>query len=498
MLVALLNLGLIASFQVEARAQTYPCGWAYWNNLPSNEPQAPFPEPPYPCSATGNDFFRLITGPQVSQCCQSLAFTNVPDYLPDLAMPVEIATFDACTLSQQTTVDLEFRSFVPQFFNLYACNQHRVFRMYLKYNGNVFMAIEPVESYMRYTRTFFLPGAPGESDVQVWRYVINGDADFDRQFAPPFWVPPCHACPATTDRFERVHFVGHADFSCKTDSQGLHHWDASISLSHHVGCLSHLDNPFINPLRKITAPNPNRHESTSYHMVGPLPFSFLAAPPMPQDVVITNGGIKFDAVRSTVMYPSPWNPSIRAHPFPPHCLTESSLYTVMEPKPVNCMCEASPPAPAIYYHSWIRPASQSYCYMPGTPPIATGQSWQSVVGASADIPDGFVQLYLGHWGAAGPWSNEGLLTNIGLIDHLNHCFPDPAYAFHITHGVTTTHDRTVGLPHFYDDPTVSSDVLIDFVDQVRDMTHARHAGMDFLPISAGSCVSTLVWTISKE
>jgi hypothetical protein len=117
----------------------------------------------------------------------------------------------------------------------------------------------------KFARTFKqLPNASG----QVWRFLLNGDLaclpNASTGYGCTSPLPRC-AFPLPN---APIHFDGHVDYCCDPANPGT--ITASVSLSHFQGCLSHA--PWsCKPISGFIG-----HEESSYHLVGPAPFTFGA------------------------------------------------------------------------------------------------------------------------------------------------------------------------------------------------------------------------------
>ena len=102
---------------------------------------------------------------------------------------------------------------------------------------------------------------------------------------------PINACTTVLPRCAAlslpVHFDGHIDYSCDWTVPGGA-VSCSFSLNHIQGCISHATWSQ-SPLAGVPG-----HEEMSYHIVGPAPFNFTAAP-LPQ------GPMTADSVRSSFL-----------------------------------------------------------------------------------------------------------------------------------------------------------------------------------------------------
>ena len=135
---------------------------------------------------------------------------------------------------------------------------------------NVFVAFPGGETISgqlaaKFARTWKqFPSANG----QVWRFLVNGDLtclpNASTAYGCTSPLPRC-AFPLPN---APIHFDGHVDYCCDPATPGT--MTASMSLSHFQGCISHA--PWsCKPIAGFVG-----HEESSYHLVGPAPFTFGA------------------------------------------------------------------------------------------------------------------------------------------------------------------------------------------------------------------------------
>jgi len=132
-----------------------------------------------------------------------------------------------------------------------------------------------------YSRTWAESQVAGElPNLQVWRFLINGDLVIDPQIVQAFGNNTC-VVPASYNTFGRLHVSGYADWVLNCDTG---EWSVAYALGHECDPIEH-DNSF--SCRPGTF-NRNR----SYNWVGPAP-GFVCEPNVP----VAEGPIRCEAFR---------------------------------------------------------------------------------------------------------------------------------------------------------------------------------------------------------
>jgi hypothetical protein len=284
----------------------------------------------------------------------------------------------------------------------------------------------------KYARTWIqLPAPTG----QIWRFLVNGDLTC----LPNAAATPCTTflpkCAFVSPGFP-VHFDGHIDYHCnQTTAGGV--FTASLSLTHHQGCISH---PFwsCSPLTGLLS-----HPESSWHLVGPAPFVFGPAPsPL--------GPLVADAVRPSFLRLVP--------SFVYACQSEEKVgppgFSMLVPgAPGGCLCAVTngcngnaipcPAAIMCYEHQVL---TFFDCCPTG---VVAGPHGSFPVGVPPFNVTGLVALKLGTWGPLPQYpSGSSLTAYAGVLSYSNvpaGCAP-PNWPFHFAVGVATQNSSTLALP----------------------------------------------------
>jgi hypothetical protein len=309
-------------------------------------------------------------------------------------------------------------------------------------------------AYLRFSRTYYIQNPDGNGDLQVWRYLVNGNFMYTSGEVTRR-IPDCAAT------FGDVWFKGILEFACRPGfggviggQQGGGGGDGKapdeyylIALSHHEGCIDHQFVP-IN-VRGIPGPSPLRHDDRSFHIVAPANFTFLSGIPLPGAIDIPFS--VQDSVRSNIS------------PNSPMCLSELAMDPVLGVSLVevanlaNCYCSIA--QSPIWRHQNLLGALDPACAV-----FPIFQSVPSPIGP----PTGFAQQYIGLWGPSTPWTFPGkteLHANIGLISYVDNC--NPATTWQLTYGNTTYTDPVSDNPTIvtlFHDPLNVYSILTDFQD----------------------------------
>lgn len=164
-----------------------------------------------------------------------------------------------------------------------------------------------------YSRTWTESSVPGAVNLQVWRFLINGD------FAPTQAVPvsPCDR-PQCMSQYSRIYFTGYIDyaFDCITNT-----WQATFALEHGCDRLHHA------PSSARPAPTTGLHPTRSFTMVSPGA-GFVPAPNAAQQA---NGPMQPQSATR-------WN---HWGPAPGMCMSRENLNGTVTPLNVFCVCASA-------------------------------------------------------------------------------------------------------------------------------------------------------------
>lgn len=192
---------------------------------------------------------------------------------------------------------------------------------------------------VHYARTWLETGTTPGSQVQVWRFLLNGD------MRPYTSAPgPCAAPPCAPLNFWRVRFTGYVDFArdCATgvvqNAWMLTH--ACDSIDHDTGY----------------ARGGTFHPDRYYTFVGPA-LGFVPGPTLAQEI----GFAPHDTVRSWI-----------AGPIPVKCQYEEPATATFNPIQMNCLCSVG--APNWYDASVIGTGAAGTVFMT----VAAARPFQSV------------------------------------------------------------------------------------------------------------------------
>jgi hypothetical protein len=256
--------------------------------------------------------------------------------------------------------------------------------------------------FAKYVRTWEETESSG-LPVNVYRLLINGDFFFSGNTAclPGTCTPPVCAAPYGLP----AHMVGHIDYTCDTtNSAGM---IAAFSLTHLPGVIQH--GPFsTNSIPALST------GTTSYHLVGPAPFSF-APTPVPQ------GALTGDSARHSTLFVQPFN-------YFCHNETDVFLGGSLITANVNCLGTAS--GTPRYHHQFFTanyqcnlPVSFQSIPIPGTPIAATGM----------------LGLNLGQYNSGGVFPGQrSLVVNFGVVWNQNFSCSPVLFPIQVLTGVTTT------------------------------------------------------------
>jgi hypothetical protein len=188
-------------------------------------------------------------------CCPNTGQeAQVPDF-PDLLIDGRALAFDECVRDPREVVSIDIQS--PVRVN---CDH---FRIDVTVVGGLWSF---TGSFLaKYSRTWVDFDSVGNCR-QRWRFLLNTDVSYTFDNDPPYpyegLVPHC----VLGDPAYTPHYTGHIDYMCDASSA----MTAAIALHHLPGCISHDDCSLAPAVSAGSA-----HPEWSYHVVGPLPFSYV-------------------------------------------------------------------------------------------------------------------------------------------------------------------------------------------------------------------------------
>jgi hypothetical protein len=348
-------------------------------------------------------------------CCQPVGAATIPNF-PAMTMMASWAELSKCVPLNLNTVTV---SLSPP--TLILCD-YALINVFVSFPGG-----ETISGMLaaKYARTFDLP-APGG---QVWRFLVNGDLNSVPIAASTPCTSPLPRCSFIPGQV--VHFDGHVDYVCNPGT--ILPSTVSFSLSHHSGCLSHAPWSCM-PLGGLVA-----HTESSYHLVGPAPFVFGAASPIPAGPLIS------DAARTSFLT---FIPS-----FAYGCVSEQKVGPTANlfGTPSGCFPALCPPQPGTSCNNFACTAATS-CYEDVGLNFATccvgaiwGPSMTVPIGGTPVAATGMLGIRLGSWGALPQYpSGVPLRVYFGVINYVQ---PQPCppinSALNAAVGVSTSN---LGLP----------------------------------------------------
>jgi len=251
------------------------------------------------------------------------------------------------------------------------CGAYNI-RIRLRFCGtNNFVWLGFVNAY--YSRNWQASSIPGTLDLNVWRFVINGDF-LPTTFLPnnPRERPPC------LSTYTRVYFSGHIDYALNCTT-GV--WQAAFSLSHECDGIHHM------PGSARPAPAGGLHPTRSYSIVGPgSTFTPMSVSPLRSD-----GPIVQQAMR--------WNNWALV---PSACIFEEHAQGTLAAQNEFCFCFT--PGPTQYVATQVN---------------ANGSCGSAVFPSPAGL---FLQKRLGTWTSPTVFpGDQFLLFDVGYMMNRNGC-----------------------------------------------------------------------------
>ena len=225
-----------------------------------------------------------------------------------------------------------------------------------------------------YSRTWNESSIPGTVNLQVWRFVVNGDL-------LPTTLLPTGICirPACLNNFSRLYVSGYIDYAFDCVNGG---WQTAFALSHECDSIHHA------PGTARPAPASGFHGTRSWSIVGPgstfVPSTATGGPR-------SDGAITGESMR--------WN---RWNPAPQTCAFDEPANGSFVAGNEFCFCSATGPGQYI-----------------NTTVVASGTCNSSV---SPDPNGPFMQKRIGGWTSATQYpGQEFVLFDFGFLRHVNGC-----------------------------------------------------------------------------
>jgi hypothetical protein len=324
-------------------------------------------------------FLALAAPPAQSQCgpdgldngpCCASASVTLPQF-PAMQTDAAWLCFRDCQLSQNVSYCAVLG--VPQpatNAGQILCSVYDI-RLRLRTCGTLnFIWNGSVKAY--YSRTWQESSIAGSLNLQVWRFVVNGD------MLPTNLVPP-GACtkPACLNQYTRVYFSGYIDYAFDCINGG---WQVSFAVSHECDSIHH------QPGTARPAPAGGLHPRHSFSIVGPGS-TFVPATAGPRsDGPINNGSVR-------------WN---RWLPAPQTCMFRERVQGAFLAQNEFCFCTSTG-------------LNQYIATM-----VNASGACTSSIGPDPTFP--FMQKRIGGWTSATQWpGQEFVLFDFGMLRYVNGC-----------------------------------------------------------------------------
>lgn len=288
----------------------------------------------------------------------------------------------------------------------------------------------------KYARTFRFLKSTNEN-VQVWRFIINGDY----RISSINFTPTDGQVPPSVQLFDRVHFVGHIDYACR--AQGG--YDIALSLQHLPGCVAH------GALSDRPATGPLSHPDRNYYLIAPRSFDVGAEQGTEPQGQFTGDDMRFTTTPFQRCYSE-------------KLIRQSTIQTIFE----GCPC-LGPVGSMPWRTQETRLAAQ--CGFQGAVfnPIAVGPF----------VPAGLNLQVVGRWDLpAGQYPEKQTLIHYqGVVEPGGPVICNPALETeHFLYGVGTRGDNKQGTLHPVPTSATSYDNSIDLVNAVNRSTQAFQWG----------------------
>ena len=447
------------------------------------------------CPTLGDDGFGYWLG----NCCDT-ASPNLPSpsSFPTMEIAGQYAVIDNCQTVTNYDVDVTLQMFNhpgipggPQ-IGLPACDEFafavNVTSTPVSFSiGQIPVASDRTSFILaKFSRTWTIMDSNGQVR-QYWRYVSSGDAkNFTGTGTSPNPIPPCwsNATPQPTHTWDGVCFWGSIELSCGLTGEEPPEtdWRFSLSFTHYDGCLSHLATP-LNDRQIPVVPGPaQKHLGTSYHLVAPNNFNWLAGQPTNPSAALLSTSSNLEAVRSTVSHSQePGDPG-------PLCLFEwQSSHSSTEIGRV-CGCDGDANG-TTFTQQWD---AEIFC---------NARPWSTVAWVP-DIPTGFNQQYLGQWTSAARDDVANVLNYsvLGTLDFGDECDPrNPGDGWkHIVYGVDWIFpDDAIHPILFSSSGAAATDMLLDFGDSCNPGIPNNTPGVSDFPKVGSPEYTNILWMISR-
>ncbi|MCA9322406.1 MAG: hypothetical protein KDB53_16815 [Planctomycetes bacterium] len=235
---------------------------------------------------------------------------------------------------------------------------------------------------------------------QVWRFLVNGDVNFNPSIAlsAPCPQPPCSANNTP------VHLTGHIDYArnCTTPGTVAGGWSVALNVNHVSGCINHA------PASARPMVGPPAHENRTYCLVAPGNFIFGPSS-------VPSGPLRGDSVRSS---------SLNLTAFPAYqCFSEAHVVNGGSVADIGTFClncsPALPISPAIWHHQSIQGGV-------GCGPLTVVFPFHTVP-IPPVFPTGMISMEIGTYVGINPDAfptGRSISLNYGVMQYFDNCLPN--------------------------------------------------------------------------
>lgn len=194
-------------------------------------------------------------------CCTAVQPT-LPAF-PGIQLPSAGVCFLNCNVEQQWNCVIQVTPPIQVFDDLYVATLSV---------ASAQTTIAPTLLVMQYQRTWMEFPVPGALPRQVWRFLVNCDANYVVTTASSF---PCPNPPCATAGISQ-HFIGHIDYAhdCFPST-----WQTAVSLTHLCGNYMHA------PFSQFPLGGPQAHNERTYAFAGPAPVAFGPTAPIAGPII---------------------------------------------------------------------------------------------------------------------------------------------------------------------------------------------------------------------
>lgn len=307
-------------------------------------------------------------------CCSQLNSATIPTTIPSFGIDCRWLCFNGCNVSLNSLDRVQLSRPFPATTpggGPFLCGVYNIRFVVRDGVTNTSLWSGILKAF--YSRTWQESSVAGAPNLQVWRFIVNGDLLPTAALLP---MGPCRR-PACLNNFTRCYFSGYIDYAYDCSSGGG--WKAAFAVSHECDSIHHATGT------ARPAPASGLHPTHSFSIVGPGA-TFVPAVAGPW----SDGPISAGAVRQNL-----WAPAC-----PPEEPATGSFLAGGE----SCFCTATGPA------QYINTFAVS----------VNGACGSSV--STHGIPAFFFQKRIGSWTNAALFPGiEFVLFDFGPLYYLNGC-----------------------------------------------------------------------------